>query len=210
MKPLAARHPAQCSGRPLQRNGVVNAAVAERAVIVLRDQAINDEEQILFSRAFGPLELPPQTGLNRAFMRRLRPELYDVSNIDSQDLRDKAHDAVAEHYFWKTRGRAGFVVTDDMCRAMPPATHIVGWPRAEGERFLEQLNAFAAQPEFMYTHRWRPGDLVIWDNRCTLHRATPYDVFIFKRDLRRTTINEYGSETSSTAAATSPPSTNNG
>ena len=41
---------------------------------------------------------------------------------------------------------------------------------------------------------------MIWDNRCTIHRATPYDVFKYKRDLRRTTINEYGPETSSTAA----------
>jgi len=40
------------------------------------------------------------------------------------------------------------------------------------------------------------GDLVIWDNRCTLHRATAYDVFKYKRDLRRTTINEYGPEVS--------------
>ena len=47
------------------------------------------------------------------------------------------------------------------------------------------------QPRFIYTHEWRVGDLVIWDNRCTLHRATGYDVFRFKRDLRRTTINEY-------------------
>ena len=58
----------------------------------------------------------------------------------------------------------------------------------------------SAQPAFIYTHRWRTGDFVIWDNRCTIHRATPYDVFKFKRDLRRTTINEYGPETSSTAA----------
>jgi alpha-ketoglutarate-dependent 2,4-dichlorophenoxyacetate dioxygenase len=139
------------------------------------------------------------------------------------ELREKAQDAVAEHYFWKTRGRAGFgAVTDEMHKAMPPvahpvvrivpesgrralyignhATHIVGWPRAEGERFLDELNGFAAQSRFIYTHQWRPGDFVIWDNRCTIHRATPYDIFKHKRDLRRTTINEYGPETSSTAA----------
>ena len=143
-------------------------------------------------------------------------------------LREKAHDAVAEHYFWKTRARAGFgEITDDMRRAMPAvahpvvrtiaesgrralyignhATHILGWPRAEGEHFLDELNGFAAQPRFIYTHRWRPGDLVIWDNRCTIHRATPYDIFKYKRDLRRTTINEYGPETSSTAALQSSP-----
>jgi alpha-ketoglutarate-dependent 2,4-dichlorophenoxyacetate dioxygenase len=80
------------------------------------------------------------------------------------------------------------------------ATHVVGWPREEGETFLNELNAFATQPQFVYTHKWRVGDLVIWDNRCTLHRATGYDVFRYKRDLRRTTINEYGPEISSTDA----------
>jgi len=146
----------------------------------------------------------------------------------SSHLRDKAQDAVAEHSFWKTRGRAGFgVITEDMRRAMPPvthpvvriipesgrralyignhATHIVDWPRAEGERFLDELNGFATQSHFIYTHEWRPGDFVIWDNRCTVHRATPYDVFKYQRDLRRTTINESGPETSSTSALQSPP-----
>jgi alpha-ketoglutarate-dependent 2,4-dichlorophenoxyacetate dioxygenase len=269
----------------------VNAAVAKHAVVVLRDQAITDEQQVRFSRAFGPLELPPQTNARGSIRRRrLGPELYDVSNLDENgdflpaeslqlasnraneefhtdssfnalptkwsllsarilpplgadtlfvdtravydalpgELRDKAQDAVAEHYFWKTRGRAGFgVITDDMRRAMPPvthpvvriiaesgrralyignhATHIVGWPREEGERFLDELNGFATQSQFIYTHQWLPGDLVIWDNRCTIHRATPYDVFKYKRDLRRTTINEYGPETSSTAALQSAP-----
>ena len=212
----------------------VNAAVAEHAVVVLRDQAITDEEQVRFSRAFGPLELPPQINLRGSIRRRrLGPELYDVSNLDEQgdflpveslqlasnraneefhtdssfnalptkwsllsarilppfgadtlfvdtravydalpkELQEKAQQAVAEHYFWKTRSRAGFgEITDDMRRAMPPvthpvvriipesgrralyignhATHIVGWPRAEGERFLDELNSFAAQPAF--------------------------------------------------------------
>ena len=78
------------------------------------------------------------------------------------------------------------------------ATHIPAWPREEGEAFLVTLNEFAVRDRFVYTHKWRAGDLVIWDNRCTLHRATPFDAFRHKRDLRRTTINEHGPETSST------------
>src|SRR5882672_2126451 len=63
----------------------VNAAVTDHAVIVLRDQAISDEEQVRFSRAFGPLELPPQINLRGSIRRRrLGPELYDVSNLDEQ------------------------------------------------------------------------------------------------------------------------------
>jgi alpha-ketoglutarate-dependent 2,4-dichlorophenoxyacetate dioxygenase len=265
----------------------VNKAVARYAVLVIRDQQISDDEQIRFSRRFGPLELPPHMGIkaNAAVRRPIRPELYDVSNLDANGdflppeslrhasnraneefhtdssfnalptkwsllsarivppergdteyvdtravwdalppaLRERCRDAVAEHYFWKTRSRAGYtVITDAMRKSMPPAphtivrvipesgrtalyignhaTHVIGWPVAEGERFLAELNAFAAQPQFIHTHKWRVGDLVIWDNRCTLHRATGYDVFKHKRDLRRTTINEYGPEISSTDA----------
>ena len=263
----------------------VNRAVADHAVVVIRDQVIGDEDQVRFSRAFGPLELPPTMGLRGRISPRVAPELYDVSNLDDkgdflpqeslqlasnraneefhtdssfnslptkwsllsarilppfgadtefvdtrmvydalpEELRERAQHAVAEHYFWKTRGRAGFgAITEEMRRAMPPvahpvvriipesgrralyignhATHIVDWPVADGERFLDQLNSFAAQPRFIYAHRWRNGDFVIWDNRCTVHRATRYDMFKYKRDLRRTTINEYGPEIASTDA----------
>src|SRR5205085_4149512 len=68
------------------------------------------------------------------------------------------------------------------------ASHIVGMPVAEGRALLEELIAFATQPKFVYAHKWRVGDLVIWDNRCTLHRATPYESQAYVRDLRRTTI----------------------
>ena len=54
-------------------------------------------------------------------------------------------------------------------------------------------------------HKWRVGDLLVWDNRCTLHRATSYEVFKHKRDMRRATINEYGPEVSSTMALGIPP-----
>jgi alpha-ketoglutarate-dependent 2,4-dichlorophenoxyacetate dioxygenase len=269
----------------------VNDAMAKYAVVALRGQFIDDDEQIRFSRAFGPLELPPHMGMKRGDLKpRLRRELYDVSNLDDKgdflppeslrhasnraneefhtdssfnslptkwsllsarilpmeggdtwyidtravydelpaDLKARAQDAAAEHYFWKTRLRAGYqVITEAMQRSMPPvrhkivrvipesgrtalyignhATHIVGWPIDEGQAFLEELHWFATQPRFVYVHKWQPGDLVIWDNRCTLHRGAGWDVFKHKRDLRRTTINEYGPETSSTNALGIPP-----
>ena len=65
--------------------------------------------------------------------------------------------------------------------------------------------AHRASREFRYVHEWRVGDLLVWDNRCTLHRATKYDMFQHKRDLRRATINEYGPEVSSTTALGIPP-----
>jgi alpha-ketoglutarate-dependent taurine dioxygenase len=52
---------------------------------------------------------------------------------------------------------------------------IPGLPAAESERLLDELLAFACRPPRVFGHRWRPGDAAIWDNRCVLHRARPYD-----------------------------------
>jgi alpha-ketoglutarate-dependent 2,4-dichlorophenoxyacetate dioxygenase len=68
------------------------------------------------------------------------------------------------------------------------ASHIIGMPTAEGQALLAELIEFATQPRFVYRHKWRLGDLVIWDNRCTMHRATPFEATGHVRDMRRTTI----------------------
>ena len=52
---------------------------------------------------------------------------------------------------------------------------IPGLDEAESEKLLSDLLDFACRPPRTYAHRWRPGDVVIWDNRCVLHRARPYD-----------------------------------
>jgi alpha-ketoglutarate-dependent taurine dioxygenase len=51
------------------------------------------------------------------------------------------------------------------------ASHVVGMDEAESRRLIDELTAHATSPPFVYTHQWRPGDLVVWDNRCTMHRA---------------------------------------
>ena len=66
------------------------------------------------------------------------------------------------------------------------ASHIVGWPVPEGRLLLLDLSTHATRPEFVYSHKWRVGDLVIWDNRCTMHRGRPHDDS-HPRDLRRAT-----------------------
>jgi taurine dioxygenase len=50
------------------------------------------------------------------------------------------------------------------------------------------LLAHVTQPAFCYRHEWAGGDLIVWDNRCVLHRATPYDAARYKRLMQRTTI----------------------
>ena len=66
------------------------------------------------------------------------------------------------------------------------ASHVVGWPVADGRLLLWDLTAHATPRDFVYSHAWRVGDLVIWDNRCTMHRGRPHDESQ-PRDLRRAT-----------------------
>jgi len=63
---------------------------------------------------------------------------------------------------------------------------------AEGRLLLWDLTAHATQNQFVYSHRWRIGDVVIWDNRCTMHRGRPHDESQ-PRDLRRATTLDTGS-----------------
>jgi alpha-ketoglutarate-dependent 2,4-dichlorophenoxyacetate dioxygenase len=73
------------------------------------------------------------------------------------------------------------------------ASHIAGWPMPDGRLLLRDLMEHATQREFVHRHSWRVGDLVIWDNRCTLHRGRPYDDANHPRDLRRVTTKDYAS-----------------
>ncbi len=118
----------------------------------------------------------------------------------------------AEHYALHTRILLGDeAYTDDQKKAIPPAvwplvqTHpgsgrkllfvgvhareVIGWPTAEGRIYLSDLLEHATQREFVYRHQWQAGDLVMWDNRSTLHRGRRYDI-AERRELRRTTIED--------------------
>jgi alpha-ketoglutarate-dependent 2,4-dichlorophenoxyacetate dioxygenase len=67
------------------------------------------------------------------------------------------------------------------------ASSIIDWPLAEGRLLLRDLMEHATQNQFVYRHAWQDGDLVIWDNRSTMHRATAFDDSKYRRELRRTT-----------------------
>jgi alpha-ketoglutarate-dependent 2,4-dichlorophenoxyacetate dioxygenase len=117
---------------------------------------------------------------------------------------------IVEHSIFCSRSRIGFAdFNDEIFKELPPvpqalvrhhpgsgrtslylashASHVVGWPVAEGRALIEELVAFATRPEFVYRHHWSVGDLVIWDNRCTMHRGRPYDDRQ-RRVLHRTTV----------------------
>jgi alpha-ketoglutarate-dependent 2,4-dichlorophenoxyacetate dioxygenase len=69
------------------------------------------------------------------------------------------------------------------------ASEIVGWPLPDGRLLLRELIEHATRREFVYRHEWREGDLVIWDNRCTMHRGRGFDEREI-RDLRRVTTRD--------------------
>lgn len=68
------------------------------------------------------------------------------------------------------------------------AEYIVGMPYDEGRALIEELNALAVHDDLIYAHRWQPGQLILWDNRCLLHRATEYDTSSQPRVIRRCTV----------------------
>jgi len=131
---------------------------------------------------------------------------------DALDGKTKAEieDLICEHSLMYSRGSLGFTeysaeeramfkpVRQRLVRKHPVtgrkslylASHagtIVGWPMPEARAFLRDLNEHATQREFVYVHRWRPFDLVIWDNRQTMHRVRRFDDREV-RDMRRTTV----------------------
>jgi alpha-ketoglutarate-dependent 2,4-dichlorophenoxyacetate dioxygenase len=78
----------------------------------------------------------------------------------------------------------------DGCKSLYLGSHIgliIGWPVPEARAFLRDLTEHATQCAFVYTHHWRPFDLVMWDNRTTMHRVRRYDNSK-PRDMRRTTV----------------------
>lgn len=70
------------------------------------------------------------------------------------------------------------------------ASHIANMPVPEGKLLLGELTERATERSLVYTHKWRVGDVVIWDNRCTLHRGRRYEDTVYKRDLRRITTQD--------------------
>ncbi len=267
----------------------VESAMARFGVVIVRGAEISDEQQIRFSRAFGPLEIPSRPKEALAAPRRMAPELFAAGNLDRNgdiipydrdgqslskgaerfhtdssfhslptkwsllrgvetpppsaggdtlfldaraaygdlppDMKDRIEDLVGIHDFWRGRQLAGLKgeITPEQRRMMPfPAalhplvrtmpygrkalyigghcTAIQGMDEAEGLALVEQLYAHATQDKYVYRHHWRRWDMTIWDNRCTMHAATPLLSDQYRRDMRRTTVNEYGPETSAVEA----------
>ena len=128
-------------------------------------------------------------------------------------MKQKIDTLVCEHSIFNSRARLGFTnFSADERAAMPPvpqvmvrtipqtgrkclylASHagrVIGMEEGEGKALIDELMAHATQRQFVYAHRWRVNDLVIWDNRQTMHRGTPFDDLRWKRDVQRATVED--------------------
>lgn len=112
--------------------------------------------------------------------------------------------------FSRTRRHGDDPLTEEQRRARPPVDHpiirthaetgrkvvflgdhaesIVGMPYDEGRALIEELNAMIIHDDLVYRHRWTEGQLIVWDNRSVLHRATSYDPATQRRVIRRCTV----------------------
>jgi taurine dioxygenase len=112
--------------------------------------------------------------------------------------------------FSRTRRHGEDPMTEEQKKAKPPVDHpivrthpetgrkciflgdhaewIVGMPYDEGRALIEELNALAVHPDLTYEHRWKANELLLWDNRCVMHRATAYDPATQGRVIRRCTV----------------------
>jgi alpha-ketoglutarate-dependent 2,4-dichlorophenoxyacetate dioxygenase len=148
---------------------------------------------------------------------------YDALDDETKAL---IEGLVAEHSIFNSRGQLGHIeYTDEERAALPPAphplvrvhpgskrktlymgshaSHIIGWPQPEGRLLLRELTEHATQQRFVHVHKWQVGDLVVWDNRCTLHRGARYDDAKYRRDLRRVTTQDLDEAKDSPARAAS-------
>ena len=125
----------------------------------------------------------------------------------------KLQGLVAEHWIATSRRRSGFMdFTEEEQKRLPPVPQVLvrtipetgrkslyvashagriwGMPDAEGRALIDELIAHTTQRQFVHTHRWRPHELIMWDNRCTMHRGTDFDDLRWVRDMRRVTVSD--------------------
>jgi alpha-ketoglutarate-dependent 2,4-dichlorophenoxyacetate dioxygenase len=128
-----------------------------------------------------------------------------------ESLKRTVEGLIVEHSVWHSRRLGGMDDVSEVEKATRPPSqhrlvhrhpgsgrkalylashisHVVGWPEDEGRALVAELTVLATRPQFVYRHRWRVGDLVVWDNLQTMHRGTPFDDTRYPRDMRRCTV----------------------
>ncbi len=155
-------------------------------------------------------EVPPVGGATEFVSTRAAYEALPASKKREID------GLVVEHDLLHSRREIGFHFTAEEAAESPAVHHplvqtnpvtgrkslmigahaskIAGWPVEEGRALLKELLDLATPAEAVYRHEWRTGDLIIWDNRAVLHRATAYDAKNHRRLMQRTTVSNLNAE----------------
>jgi taurine dioxygenase len=152
-------------------------------------------------------ELMPEVGGETHFC-----DMYGAYQRLSPAWKARIADMRAVHNldFSRTRRHGEDPMTEEQRKAKPPVDHpivrthpetgrkcvflgdhaeyIVGMPYDEGRALIEELNALIVHPDLTYEHRWTANELLLWDNRCVMHRATAYDPATQRRVIRRCTV----------------------
>ncbi len=113
---------------------------------------------------------------------RLQQKQFPDRPLTAEQLRkapDVDHPVVRIH---PVTGRKSLFLGGDVIASVP------GMAEEEGRALMRELLAFATRDEFTYCHQWRAGDVVMWDNRCTVHRGSRYDTERYRRRMHRTTL----------------------
>ena len=172
----------------------VKEAFTTYAVLIFPDQHLSQDQHLDFARNFGPLETTIALFRKDAKLR-LRKEFADVSNLDADS---KVWGENSRRRMFELGNRLWH--TDSSFKRLPARASLLyarSIPPVGGHtEFADERAAYDALPEDMrrrlqvYTHRWRVHDLVIWDDRCTMHRGTGFDDLRWQRDLQRATVSD--------------------
>lgn len=151
-------------------------------------------------------EAPPEGG--QTWFADTRTAYDDLP----QSMKDRIEGLSARHSLWWSRKSAGYPLTEEEIDQRPHAVHplvhvhqgsgrkalfvaahardIIGLPTDEGRALLKELIEFATQPQYVFAVTYKPGDMAIWDNLCSMHRGGEFEDAKYRRDMRRTTIRE--------------------
>ena len=151
-------------------------------------------------------EVPPEGG--QTWFADTRSAYEDLP----QETKDLLEGKIGVNSLWWSRKMAGADIPDEEIEERPRATHplvhvhkgsgrkalfiaahtmdIEGMPRDQGRALIRQLIEHATQPQYTFSVSWNVGDMVIWDNLCSMHRGGDFDYARYKRDMRRTTVRE--------------------
>jgi alpha-ketoglutarate-dependent 2,4-dichlorophenoxyacetate dioxygenase len=161
-----------------------------------------------------------RTSYSLLLAHQVPPEGWQTSFADTrsayddlpQEMKDFLEDKVGVNSLWWSRKLAGAEIDDAEIDERPKARHplvhvhkgsgrkalfiaahtmdVEGLPREEGRALIKQLIEHATQPQYVFSVDWHVGDMVIWDNLCSMHRGGDFDYGRYKRDMRRTTVRE--------------------